>query len=106
MSVSDRVSDHAVKRIRERLGLNKKAAAREAERALDGLRIDEVVGRLRRWLDRQRHLHGLDADYRVTPAGVFAYRFGTLATVLPHEPQHRKSAMAQWQKLRGGKAPG
>ncbi len=100
MAVSEEVHSHAVKRIRGRLGLPKKAAEREALRALDGLRIDELGGRLRRYMDNLRHYHGHDADYRLTPAGVFAYRHGMLVTVFKIDVAHKKSAQTQWQKLR------
>lgn len=99
-SENTNISKHAVKRIRERLGLPKKAAIREAEKALGGLKIEECGGRLRRYLDSLRHLHGDAADYRVTPHAVYAFKFGVMTTVfqLPHA--HRRSAKTQWRKYR------
>lgn len=93
------VSNHAVKRIRQRLGLNKSAATREAERAENGMCIADCGGRLRRYLDEQRHFHGKGTDFRVTPAGLFAYQYGNLATVLPWPDAHKKQVLSQWKKF-------
>lgn len=92
------LSKHSVKRLRWRLGLNKKAAEREQERAMSGIAPNECSGRLRRYLDSmsiERH-----CDYRVTPAGVFAFSHsdGTLITVLPLPPSLRSTVMTIWGK--------
>ena len=93
------VSIHAVRRIRQRLGIPKKAAQREAERALDGGRIEDFNGRFRRHLDWLRHRHGNGANYRITKNAIFAFQYGVLATVFPLPKQHRKSAIQQLKRL-------
>lgn len=92
------ISDHAIERIRKRLGINKKAAAREAQRALKGAPIDHFSGRFRRHLDHIRKLHGDGADYRVTASAIFAFQYGNLATVFQVPQAHRKSARIQVDK--------
>ncbi|WP_157374345.1 hypothetical protein [Salipiger sp. CCB-MM3] len=93
------VSDHAVKRIRKRLGVPKKAAQREAERALDGAKISDFVGQFRRHLDWLRHRHGVGATYRVTSNAIFAFQYGDLATVLPIPAQYRNTVNAQLKRM-------
>ncbi|MHA6346428.1 hypothetical protein [Roseivivax sp. CAU 1761] len=95
----DWISDHAVKRIRQRLGLPKRAAQREAERALEGAHVRHFTGSFRRYLDYLRHLHGVGAHYRITRSAIFAFKYGNLATVFPVPPKHRKSANAQMERL-------
>jgi hypothetical protein len=92
------ISRHAVKRIRERLGLPKKAAEREVERALDGIDSTECSGQLRRYLDRMSIER--NAYYKVTPSGIFTFSKsdGVLVTVLP-VPEHLRSIIQNiWQK--------
>lgn len=93
------VSIHAVRRIRQRLGIPKKAAQREAERALEGGRIEDFRGGFRRHLDWLRHRHGNGANYRITRNAIFAFQYGVLATVLTIPKQHRKSAAQQLKRL-------
>ena len=92
------MSNHAVKRIRQRLGLNKSAAQREAERALDGIPHGETVGQLRKYLDNQAIRHG--SGFRVTPMGIFAYRGDCLTTVMQVPPHLRNTTLAQWKKFK------
>ncbi len=95
------ISRHAIKRIRERLGINKSGAEREVGRALAGMTISDCTGRLRKFLDSQRHLHGDAAHFRVTPAAVFAFKGNTLTTVLPMPKAHARSARSQWDRFKG-----
>lgn len=78
-----RASEHGVRRIRQRMGLPKKAAEREIERALEnGTPRTEVSGRLRRVLDALFHKHGHYGDYRVWRGFVFVFKGRTFVTVL------------------------
>lgn len=95
----DWVSNHAVRRIRKRLGVPKKTAQREAERALDGAKVTDFVGQFRRHLDWLRHRHGLGASYRVTRNAIFAFQYGNLATVLPIPVQYRNTVHAQFERM-------
>ncbi len=92
-----RVSKHAVKRMRQRLGLSKKATLREAARALEGIAVEECGGMLRRWLEYMRKQHGVE-QYRLTPAGVYVFTDdGCMITVLPVPPEYAKDVMAIWK---------
>ncbi len=93
------VSRHAVKRIRQRLGLPKKAAQADVERALErGLKIEDCVGRLRRYLDYMRHTHGDTCEFRVTPSAVYVVAGDVLVTVFPLPNAHKKQAAIQYAK--------
>lgn len=96
-----RCSRHAVQRMRQRLGLNKRGAERELERALKGLYVDECNGRLRKWLDFIKEQHGGTAHYRVTATAVYVFEDNVLVTVFLLPPEHVKRALDLWQKLRG-----
>lgn len=96
------VSKHATKRIRERLGLPKKAAQSEAERAFEkGLRIDELCGRLRRFLDRKHLILRDGADYRITPAAIYVIKNDVLVTVMPVPEELRGLVMNAWKEKHG-----
>ena len=96
-----RCSRHAVKRMRERLGLNKRSAERELERAMKGLHLDECNGELRKWLEAKKKAHGGSAHYRVTPTAVYVLEKNVLVTVLLVPPEHAKRALDLWHKKRG-----
>lgn len=95
-----RCSKHAVKRMRERLGLNKRGAERELDRALKGLHVDECNGKLRKWLENIRENHGGTAHYRVTPTAVYVFQANVLVTVMLVPQEHAKRALDLWLKLR------
>jgi hypothetical protein len=91
------VSKHAIKRIRQRLGINKRAAETEAQRAAEhGLSPSDLTGSVRRYIDHlaMRH-HG---TYRITPRGIFSYKGDTLTTVWPVPQRYHKSVMSRWEK--------
>lgn len=80
-----RVSRHAETRAKERLGLDKKAAARIAVKALAiGLRPDQTSGDLRCYLDEEisRYRdHGQVYDLRLYAQRVFVFCDSHLVTV-------------------------
>lgn len=96
---------HAILRIRQRLGLPKRAVARELERIDNYLTVQECTGGLRRYLDYLRHRHGENAHYRVTPNAVYCFKDNALVTVINLPPKHRKSAVSQWKRAMGDKSP-
>ena len=50
MSIDVRFSDHAVERVKKRLGLNKKALERHIVKVVsDGVRFDELKGKLKQY---------------------------------------------------------
>ena len=90
---------HSVQRIRERLGLSKKAAEREMERVIrDGMRIDDLSGSYRRYIDYMRHRHNETSDYITTPSGIFVFTNGALVTVLPVPKEHSSKVLHMWKK--------
>lgn len=77
-------SDHGVKRLRQRLGLPKKAVEREIARALEsGTPRTDFSGRMRRTLDYLFHRHGHYGDYRVWRGWIFIFKGQTFVTVIP-----------------------
>lgn len=77
------VSEHGVKRLRQRLGLNKSSVQREVERALEkGTPRTELSGRIRRTLDAMWHRYGHYGDYRVYRGHVFIFKGATFVTVI------------------------
>lgn len=78
------MSEHGVKRLRQRLGLPAKAAAKEIERALlKGTPRTDFSGRMRRALDYLFHKHGHYGDYRVWRGHVFVFKNQVFVTVFP-----------------------
>lgn len=80
------ISRHAIKRIRNKLGINKSAVERYVEDAIaNGLPPKAFSGKLRKHLDylaRQHH-----GTYIVTPNALFCFKGDVLATAypLPHK---------------------
>lgn len=78
------VTKHAGKRIRQRLGINKKATARNAEKAFaQGITHAEVKGKLRKYLDGIFLVNFNPTNMRVYNREVYLFRDTTLITVLP-----------------------
>lgn len=95
------VSKHARKRGHERLGLDWRAMERTADKALrDGLKIEDMHGKLRRWADHKRHLHpGCNVVLYGTQVFVFGER-DVLVTCNCVSPEVRRSAAGQWMMRR------
>lgn len=78
------VSEHGVKRLRQRLGLNKSAVDKEVQRALEkGTTRTELSGRMRKTLDAMWHKYGHYGDYRVYRGHVFVFKGSNFVTVIP-----------------------
>ena len=95
-----KVTRHAGKRIRERVGLNKKAVERLANKALnEGLAHKECKGQLHHFVSNLFKRYGVANGIRVYSEKVFIFAGSNLITVmhLPHE--HKKTA----NKLMKGK---
>jgi hypothetical protein len=94
---------HSVKRIRKRLGINKSGAQRELERTESCMAITDCTGRLRKYLDRQKKLHGVQAHFRITPNTVYAFKGTALTTAWIMPKKHAKSALSQWKRFKENK---
>ncbi len=78
------VSKHAKKRIRERLGVNKKGTGKVAEKALQfGITHSEAKGKLHRYLDSIYFMKDKPICMRVYNHSVYLFKSTTLITVLP-----------------------
>ena len=81
------VTKHATKRIRQRLGINKKSADKNAEKALKyGITHSEAKGKLCKYMDGIFLLNCRPNNMRVYNHSVYLFRGNTLITViaLPH----------------------
>lgn len=78
------VTKHAEKRIRQRLGVNKKSTEKAAEKALQfGVTHAEAKGKLSRHLDGIFLLNHKPTNMRVYNHSVYLFRDTKLITVLP-----------------------
>ena len=67
------VTKHAEQRIRERMGINKRAVRRAAQKALDeGAMHSECAGAMKKWLDKQ----AIAYDRKNEMAGIFGVCVG------------------------------
>lgn len=77
-------SEHGTRRMRQRLGLPKKAVEKEIARAHErGTPRTDLSGRIRRVLDALFHRHGHYGDYRVWRGWVFVFKGQSFVTVFP-----------------------
>ncbi len=95
------VSIHAAKRMRQRLGIPKKAVDAEAERAVShGLSKDDFSGAFRQYLEDSHDIHHFDGDYYMTPSGIHVVDNDTVITVLPLPTDHKATVHSVWRKKR------
>lgn len=84
---------HAEERSKERLGLSKSSAARNAQTAFrDGLRHGELTGNLLKYADGQFLKHGTANNIRVYGDYFYIFSAEVLITVIPVPVQMRKIA--------------
>lgn len=86
------MTDHAQNRTRERVGLPKRVAEKNAERAfLEGISHSEVSGSLKRYVDGL-YLSGRKANnIRIYCGNVYLFTGNTLITVIPLPAKYRKT---------------
>jgi len=76
-------TDHGKNRMKERCGIPKRAAERNAQRAYDkGLTYDGTHGRLREYIDKKRGTSNI-TDIRVWNGSVYVFYGEALLTVYP-----------------------
>lgn len=85
------VTKHAAKRTKERVGLSKKIADKNAQKALEcGITHAETTGRLSRYLD-SLYFHNKTANnIRIYQRNVYIFNQNTLITILPLPAKYRK----------------
>ena len=78
------MKNHSVKRTKERIGLSKKIADKNAQRALEyGITHSEAKGGLCRYLDKLYLSNGNANNVRVYHRYVYLFRGNTLLTIIP-----------------------
>lgn len=91
------VTKHATRRIRQRLGINKKSVDKNAERALQfGITHSEAKGKLCKHMDGIYLQNRRPTNMRVYNHSVYLFRDKTLITVIPLP--HRLWALADKQQ--------
>ena len=96
------VSRHGERRVRQRVGLPKRAVERNAQRALtEGIGYKEAVGALRRYIGwLYERYDGNGNNIRINGDKVWVFHDGILITVLNVPGEHRKAAKSQQKKRR------
>ena len=94
------VSNHAEKRIRERVGLKKKCVDKNAEKALEkGLKHSDVRGRLKKYMDKI-YLSGRNVNNaRIYHHFVYLFHDNLLITVVPLPRELHAAADSQSKKI-------
>ena len=87
------VTNHAIKRTKERLGLSKKLAAKNAERALtEGIQQKETSGSLNRFMEALYWKNRTANNVRIYCDYVYVFHDSVLITVYPLPQKYRKTA--------------
>ena len=87
------VTDHAQKRIKERLGINKKSIQKVSDKALSlGLKHSETTGRLKKYADSLYLKKKRGFNIRIYSEKVYLFANETLVTVLPLPTDLKKIA--------------
>lgn len=90
------ITDHGEHRVRERLGLKKKAVKRLAERALtEGATHGQFSGRMKRYLDRVFLDHRNASNMRVLNGYLFLFAGESLITCWALPPAFRDAKPGQ-----------
>jgi len=86
------LTKHAEKRMRQRLGLNKKSVSKIADKALrEGITHAETRGKLHKYLDRQVLEYDRKYKWRIFNGYLYCFSFeDVLITVFPLDYEMRK----------------
>ena len=96
-----RVTRHAEKRTKLRLGIPKKSVMKNAEKALRyGLKHKETTGNLNRYITSLYLRYGTANNIRIYCDNVYIFQGTTLITLFPL-PQKYKSTAARLKERRG-----
>lgn len=96
------VTEHSVKRTKDRLGLSKKLADKNAQKALEfGITHSEAKSGLRKFLDKLYLSNGNANNVRVYHHHVYLFRGNTLITII-NLPQNLCKLADQIQKQKDG----
>jgi len=92
------LTNHAIERGKERLGLNPKALQHFADRVVvEGMPWDACQGGMRRWLEAGQYRHHKGSGTRIYGEHVFVIQDNVLVTILelPHE---YRGVVKKWRK--------
>ena len=88
-----RVTNHAARRTKERLGLSKKLSHKNAENALRyGIRHSDTSGSLNRYRTALYWKHETANNIRIYCNNVYIFHSETLITIFPLPQKYRKAA--------------
>ena len=88
-----RVTNHAARRTKERLGLPKKLSHKNAENALRyGIRHSDTSGSLNRYISALYWKHETANNIRIYCNNVYIFHGETLITIFPLPQKYRKTA--------------
>ena len=89
-----KVTQHGADRVRERVGVPKRAVARMADKAFaDGAKHSDFAGSMRRYLDGVFLEHGNANNMRVYNQHLFLFAGATLITAWPVPQKYRSAAL-------------
>lgn len=96
------VTDHGARRTKERVGLSKKLAEKNAEKALAfGLTHADTKAGLHKYLDKLYLSNGTANNMRIYHHYIYMFRGNTLITILPL-PNNLCKLADKLQKEKGG----
>lgn len=96
------VTQHGKKRLKERVGLNKKSAEKNADKAFqEGIKHSEVSGSLRKYFDALYLQNRSANNIRIYGEKVYLFGGNKLITVL-NLPNKYKSTVAKIRKNKNG----
>lgn len=85
------ITDHARARYKERTSIPKSRIEKDAEMAWkNGVRWDEVSGRLRRYIDSQHFESKILAEIRIYCGRVYVFKNDRLITIYELPPKYRR----------------
>lgn len=88
-----RVTDHAARRTKERLGISKRISEKNADKALQmGIRHSDTSGSLHRYITALYWKHQTANNVRIYCENVYIFHNDTLITVFPLPQKYRKTA--------------
>ena len=95
------VTWHAKNRMKQRVGVPKRAVAKQADRAFEnGITHGETTGTLRRYLDSIYLKEGVANNIRILDGRIYLFAGRKLITVYMLPPQFRKKELALMKKKR------
>ena len=97
--VMTEVTWHGKNRLKERVGIPKRASQKQTQRAFEkGISIDETVGSLRNYLDGVYLREGTANNLRVWNGSVYIFKDETLLTVYALPSRFRKTELTIMKK--------